>query len=179
MTVTTVGGDGMPTGFGKGFTWDRSQDEALLVLFINAADPLGISIDGLQAGDQDAARPLWQRYHARLIELARANGASADPRIRQRLAGCYAQVEIMRYLGMRTLTKFLAGGMAEDEFIKFRLKQGVYGQRQPDVQMIRVKLPFGGITPEQMEAFADVIEQYVPLGARIVIAVMTMFILKI
>ena len=35
-------------------------------------------------------------------------------------------------------------------------KQGVYGQRQPDVQMIRVKLPFGGITPEQMDAFADV-----------------------
>ena len=35
----------------------------------------------------------------------------------------------------------------EDQFIGFRLKQGVYGQRQADVQMIRVKLPFGGITP--------------------------------
>jgi len=43
-----------------------------------------------------------------------------------------------------------------------RLKQGVYGQRQADVQMIRVKLPFGGVHPEQMEAFADVIEKYVP-----------------
>ena len=52
--------------------------------------------------------------------------------------------------------KFLAGDTAEDEFIGFRLKQGVYGQRQADVQMIRVKLPFGGITPEQMETFADV-----------------------
>ena len=30
--------------------------------------------------------------------------------------------------------------------------------------MIRVKLPFGGVTPEQMEAFADVVEKYVPLG---------------
>src|SRR5437764_13234118 len=30
--------------------------------------------------------------------------------------------------------------------------------------MIRVKLPFGGITPEQMEKFADVIESYVPLN---------------
>ena len=58
---------------------------------------------------------------------------------------------------------FLAGQIAEDEFIGFRLKQGVYGQRQPDVQMVRVKLPMGGITPEQMEAFADVIEKYVPL----------------
>jgi sulfite reductase beta subunit-like hemoprotein len=59
--------------------------------------------------------------------------------------------------------KFLAGDMREDEFIGFRLKQGVYGQRQADVQMIRVKLPFGGITPEQMETFADVIERWVPL----------------
>src|SRR6266700_1395001 len=61
-------------------------------------------------------------------------------------------------------TRFLKGELEGDEFTKFRLKQGVYGQRQPDVQMIRVKLPFGGITPEQMEKFADVIEKYVPLN---------------
>jgi sulfite reductase beta subunit-like hemoprotein len=59
--------------------------------------------------------------------------------------------------------KFLAGGTPEDQFIGFRLKQGVYGQRQPDVQMIRVKLPMGGINPEQMDAFADVIEKWAPL----------------
>src|SRR5213082_3336285 len=55
---------------------------------------------------------------------------------------------------------FLAGKESEDQFIGFRLKQGVYGQRQPGVQMIRVKLPFGGVTPEQLEAFADVAEHY-------------------
>jgi sulfite reductase (ferredoxin) len=60
-------------------------------------------------------------------------------------------------------TKFLQGQTEEEEFIKFRLKQGVYGQRQPDVQMIRVKLPLGGVNPEQLEAFADVVEKYVPL----------------
>jgi sulfite reductase beta subunit-like hemoprotein len=60
-------------------------------------------------------------------------------------------------------TRFLDKQIEEDEFIKFRLKQGVYGQRQPDVQMIRTKLPFGGITPEQMEKFADVVEAYAPL----------------
>jgi sulfite reductase beta subunit-like hemoprotein len=59
--------------------------------------------------------------------------------------------------------KFMRGDIPEDKFIGFRLKQGVYGQRQPDVQMIRVKLPLGGITPEQLEAFAAVIERYVPL----------------
>jgi sulfite reductase beta subunit-like hemoprotein len=60
--------------------------------------------------------------------------------------------------------KFLSGQTAETEFIGFRLKQGVYGQRQADVQMIRVKLPFGGVTPEQMETFADVVEKYAPLN---------------
>jgi sulfite reductase beta subunit-like hemoprotein len=60
--------------------------------------------------------------------------------------------------------KYLGGETEETEFIKFRLKQGVYGQRQADVQMIRVKLPFGGITPDQMDAFADAIEKYVPLN---------------
>jgi sulfite reductase (ferredoxin) len=60
-------------------------------------------------------------------------------------------------------TRFLKGGIEETEFIKFRLKQGVYGQRQADVQMIRVKLPLGGITADQLDAFADGIERYVPL----------------
>jgi sulfite reductase beta subunit-like hemoprotein len=60
-------------------------------------------------------------------------------------------------------TRFLDGSLEETDFIKFRLKQGVYGQRQPDVQMIRVKLPMGGVTPDQLDAFASVIEKYVPL----------------
>jgi sulfite reductase beta subunit-like hemoprotein len=59
---------------------------------------------------------------------------------------------------------FLRGEQTEEQFIGFRLKQGVYGQRQPDVQMIRVKLPYGGVSPEQMEAFADAIEQFAPLN---------------
>jgi sulfite reductase beta subunit-like hemoprotein len=60
-------------------------------------------------------------------------------------------------------TRFLKGELENDTFIKFRLKQGVYGQRQPDVQMIRVKLPLGGVTPDQVDAFADGIDRYVPL----------------
>jgi sulfite reductase beta subunit-like hemoprotein len=60
--------------------------------------------------------------------------------------------------------KFLSGQTPEDEFIGFRLKQGVYGQRQADVQMIRTKLPLGGITPEQMEMFAEVVEEFAPLN---------------
>src|SRR3954466_1989512 len=60
--------------------------------------------------------------------------------------------------------QFLDGQLEEHQFIGFRLKQGVYGQRQADVQMCRIKLPMGGITPEQMDMFADVVEEYAPLN---------------
>jgi sulfite reductase beta subunit-like hemoprotein len=59
--------------------------------------------------------------------------------------------------------RYRAGTLLEEDFIKFRLKQGVYGQRQPNVQMVRVKLPLGAVTPDQLDAFAAGIERYVPL----------------
>ncbi len=59
--------------------------------------------------------------------------------------------------------RFLDGQTEEAQFIGFRLRQGVYGQRQPDVQMCRIKLPWGGVTPEQMEVLADVVEEFAPL----------------
>jgi sulfite reductase (ferredoxin) len=91
-------------------------------------------------------------------------GTLADPEVLQNVPGHVIPILEREFDDFKTeATKFLGGDTEEDEFIKFRLKQGVYGQRQPDVQMIRVKLPFGGITPEQMEKFADVIERYVPL----------------
>jgi sulfite reductase beta subunit-like hemoprotein len=58
---------------------------------------------------------------------------------------------------------FLAGKEAEETFVGFRLKQGVYGQRQPDRQMMRIKLPLGGVTPDQMDAFARIAEEFTPL----------------
>ncbi len=59
--------------------------------------------------------------------------------------------------------KFLRGELDPAAFTAFRLRQGVYGQRQPNVQMVRVKLPFGGVTPNQLDALADVAERYAPL----------------
>ncbi len=61
--------------------------------------------------------------------------------------------------------KFLDGQTPETEFIGFRLKQGVYGQRQADVQMCRIKLPFGGITPDQMDTLSPTSSRtYAPLN---------------
>lgn len=58
------------------------------------------------------------------------------------------------------LKAFLAGTMPEERFTPFRLQMGVYGQRQEGVQMVRVKLPGGVVTPDQMDVIADCVEQY-------------------
>ena len=92
-------------------------------------------------------------------------GTLEDPEVIENVPGHVIPILTREFDDFKTeATRFLDGQIEEDEFIKFRLKQGVYGQRQPDVQMIRVKLPFGGVTPEQLEAFADVVEKYAPLN---------------
>jgi sulfite reductase beta subunit-like hemoprotein len=58
---------------------------------------------------------------------------------------------------------FQAGEKDEIEFLRFRLRQGVYGQRQPDKQMIRVKVPFGGLTADQLDVLGEVAEKFTPL----------------
>ncbi len=50
--------------------------------------------------------------------------------------------------------------MDEERFRAFRLTRGVYGQRQEGVQMIRIKLPFGKITPEQIVRIADISDEF-------------------
>jgi len=99
------------------------------------------------------------------VSVPAQRGTLEDPEVLQNVPGHVIPILQREYDDFKTEAKnFLDGQTEEDEFIKFRLKQGVYGQRQADVQMIRVKLPFGGVTPEQMESFADVVEKYVPLN---------------
>src|ERR671929_2417861 len=94
----------------------------------------------------------------------KGRGSIEDPEVLENVPGHVIPILEREFDDFDTESaKFLRGETEETEFIGFRLKQGVYGQRQPDVQMVRVKLPMGGITPEQMEAFADVIDKYVPL----------------
>jgi sulfite reductase beta subunit-like hemoprotein len=61
---------------------------------------------------------------------------------------------------VQKLGAFERGELTPDQFRSYRLLRGVYGQRQSDVQMIRVKIPFGQVGPEQMHAIADVADRY-------------------
>jgi sulfite reductase (ferredoxin) len=55
---------------------------------------------------------------------------------------------------------FVNGDIPEDKFKHFRLTRGIYGQRQLGVQMFRIKLPLGRLTPAQLVRIADLSEQY-------------------
>lgn len=59
--------------------------------------------------------------------------------------------------------RFWRKEISEDEFKRFRLQHGVYGQRQEGFQMFRIKIPWGGLTAEQLEALAD-LAQRTPRG---------------
>ena len=48
-----------------------------------------------------------------------------------------------------------AGEVSSDIFRPFRLQHGIYGQRQPGVQMVRIKIPFGGLTANQLRRVGE------------------------
>ena len=56
--------------------------------------------------------------------------------------------------------EFLAGNISEDEFRPFRLKHGIYGQRQAGVQMVRCKIPAGLMTAAQAEQLGNVADEF-------------------
>ncbi|MGH8977507.1 MAG: nitrite/sulfite reductase, partial [Acidimicrobiia bacterium] len=61
----------------------------------------------------------------------------------------------------RTLQDYLDGRVDEDVFRVFRLNHGVYGQRQGGHnQMVRVKIPYGKVAPEQLEMLGYVADTY-------------------
>jgi len=63
-------------------------------------------------------------------------------------------------LFVERLEAFENGQLSADDWRGFRLLNGVYGQRQDGVMMIRAKLPGGFVTPAQLEALADVAETW-------------------
>ncbi|AOW08337.1 nitrite/sulfite reductase [Flavobacterium gilvum] len=55
---------------------------------------------------------------------------------------------------------FRGGNIDEERFRSLRLARGIYGQRQEGVQMIRIKLPYGKVSGEQLRRITDVSEEY-------------------
>ncbi|MEM9339203.1 MAG: nitrite/sulfite reductase [Bacteroidota bacterium] len=58
------------------------------------------------------------------------------------------------------IEKFNSGEIPEERFKAYRLTRGVYGQRQRDVQMFRIKLPYGKLSPDQLRAIAAISDEF-------------------
>jgi sulfite reductase (ferredoxin) len=82
------------------------------------------------------------------------------PQARPSIAGEHNQVTREVDDFERSLGRFINGQIPESVFLEYRLRFGVYGQRQDGVHMMRSKLPLGLISPEQMDAFADIAAGY-------------------
>ena len=91
-----------------------------------------------------------------LIEKTRApkTGPGVNPDMAIDLLADIAKFEEM-------LAGYQAGRIEEDVFRVFRLNNGIYGQRQGGTnQMVRVKVPYGAITADQLDLLADVIDDH-------------------
>ena len=58
------------------------------------------------------------------------------------------------------VARLQSGETPVEMFKPFRLQYGIYGQRQPDVQMVRIKIPFGGLTANQLRRIAELADTY-------------------
>jgi sulfite reductase (ferredoxin) len=58
------------------------------------------------------------------------------------------------------VARLQSGDTPMDMFKPFRLQYGIYGQRQPDVQMIRIRVPFGGMNANQLRQVAEITDTY-------------------
>ncbi|MCF6361272.1 MAG: nitrite reductase [Cyclobacteriaceae bacterium] len=60
----------------------------------------------------------------------------------------------------KKIKQYRQGEIDDDSFRSLRLARGVYGQRQPGVQMIRIKIPYGKLTTRQLRRISDVADEY-------------------
>jgi sulfite reductase beta subunit-like hemoprotein len=89
---------------------------------------------------------------------------SADPSVEE---GAGPSTPGRRFASGKDIEEFVAmleayerGEVRPDDFKTFRLGRGIYGQRQDDVQMIRVKIPQGALDGAQLRALAAVGRDY-------------------
>jgi alkylation response protein AidB-like acyl-CoA dehydrogenase len=113
--------------FNEVFFTDARCPKENVVGEVNGGWAVAMTLLGYERGEAAATFPLMFRTELdRLIALAKERGATADPRVRQRLAWCHSKVEIMRYLGLRSLTQFLQGHHPGPEAGTFKLYWSEY-----------------------------------------------------
>ena len=105
--ITMITGE---SEFNEVFYTDATTPKHEVVGGVNNGWAVAMTLLGFERGEAAATLPiLFGAEIDRLLQMARDRGVADDPIIRQRLAACYSKVQIMRFNGMRVLTRFLHG----------------------------------------------------------------------
>lgn len=97
---------------------------------VNGGWAVAMTLLGYERGEAAATMPIMFKAEAeKLLAFAKETGASADPVLRDRLARIHVEVEIMGYLGKRSLTNFLQGGVPGPTESMFKIYWSEYHRR--------------------------------------------------
>jgi alkylation response protein AidB-like acyl-CoA dehydrogenase len=113
--------------FNEVFFTDARCPKDNIIGEVNGGWAVAMTLLGYERGEAAATFPLKFRTELdRLVSVAKELGRADDPIVRQKLAWCHSKVEIMRYLGMRTLTQYLAGKHPGPDAAIFKLYWSEY-----------------------------------------------------
>ena len=122
--------------FNETFFTDARTSADLVVGEVNGGWAVAMTLLGYERGEAAAVLPIRYRGELdRLLAMAKERGKTDDPLVRQRLAWCYSQVEIMRFLGYRALTAVLGGGHPGPESSISKLFWSEYHRKVTELAM--------------------------------------------
>ncbi len=122
--------------FNEVFYTDATTPKGEVVGGVNNGWAVAMTLLGYERGEAAATLPIrFQAELDRLFIMAKDRGVASNPVIRQRLAFCYSKVQMMRYLGMRTLTKFMQGHHPGPDGAIFKLYWSEYHKVVTELSM--------------------------------------------
>jgi len=131
--IRMISGD---SEFNEVFFTDARCPADAVVGEVHGGWAIAMTLLGYERGEAAAVYPIMFRAELdRLVALARERGRTADPLIRQRLARGHTAVEIMRYLGYRSLTGWLRGAHPGPEGSIFKVFWTEYHQAATELAL--------------------------------------------
>jgi alkylation response protein AidB-like acyl-CoA dehydrogenase len=122
--------------FNEVFFDDARTDKGNVVGEVNDGWKVAMATLGFERGTAFLAQQIaFQRETSELIEVAHKNGATADPTVRQELADAFVGVQIMKYNGLRMLTKLVKTGVLGPESSIGKLYWSSWHRRLGEIAM--------------------------------------------
>ncbi len=122
--------------FNETFFTDARTAKDNVIGEVNGGWAVAMTLLGYERGESAATTPIvFRGEFDKLVELAKQEGKDSDPVVRDRLARLYCKVEVMRLMGMQTLTKFLDGGQPGPGESTFKLYWSEYHKEATELAL--------------------------------------------